>query len=187
VLAHHQLGQAEVEDFHLAHRRQHEVVGLDVAVDHAALEGMLEAQGRLADVVTGVRHRQWALPLEHVGQAQPRHELHDEHVQVARLLRVVGGDDIRVGQLGRGLDLAAEALQGVGVGEYGPVDHLDGNLPVHRSLLRLVDDAHAALAQLAQEAVARVVRELLRHPLRRGGGCHGLTHQAARGAVVPRR
>ena len=55
-------GQAEVEDLDLARIRDHQVVRLDVAVDHALLVGVLQAQGRLADVVARLLHRQRPAP-----------------------------------------------------------------------------------------------------------------------------
>ena len=55
------LGQAEVE--HLDGRlvpfaSEHQVAGLDVAVDQPFLVGVLEPERRLVDEVAGVRHRQ---------------------------------------------------------------------------------------------------------------------------------
>ena len=47
---HGEAGQAEVEDLHLALGREHQVVRLDVAVDHALLVGVLQAQCRLPHV-----------------------------------------------------------------------------------------------------------------------------------------
>jgi len=55
------------------------------------LVSVLQAQRRLANVVAGVRHRQRAFLLHHLRQALAGHELHHQHVQVTRLLGVVGG------------------------------------------------------------------------------------------------
>ena len=63
LLAGH-LGQAEVEhldDRPVALAGEHQVARLDVAVDHAVLVGVLQAQRRLVDEVAGVGHRQRAL------------------------------------------------------------------------------------------------------------------------------
>ena len=43
--------QAEIEDFHAAVRRPHQVVRLEVAVDHALLEGVRKSERRLANVL----------------------------------------------------------------------------------------------------------------------------------------
>src|SRR5262245_48145849 len=66
-----QASRAEVEDFHLALARQHEVLRLDVAVDRAALEGVLQLPRRLAGVVTGVCHGQRTALLDELGEADP--------------------------------------------------------------------------------------------------------------------
>ena len=47
-------GQAHVEDLHRALRVQQQVRRLDVAVDHALVVGVLQAPGRLEDVVDGL-------------------------------------------------------------------------------------------------------------------------------------
>ena len=53
-------------------------------------------------------------------------------------------------QPGRRPGLAAEALQAAGVEQSMPGQHLDGHAPVQGDLLGLVDDAHAAAAQLPE-------------------------------------
>ena len=65
--------------------------------DVSALVGVLESQRHLARVVAGVRHRQWTLLFQHLGQALAGHELHHQHVQFAGLFGVVGRDDVGVG------------------------------------------------------------------------------------------
>src|SRR5690348_6273689 len=50
--------QPKVKYLDLAARVDHEVLRLDVAMDHALLERMLQAQRRLTNEVTGIRHRQ---------------------------------------------------------------------------------------------------------------------------------
>jgi hypothetical protein len=43
--------QSEIEDFHAAVGGQHQVVRLEVAVDHALIEGVLKSERRLANVL----------------------------------------------------------------------------------------------------------------------------------------
>ena len=69
------LGQAEVEnldDVLLAHDRQHQVVGLDVAMDHPFVMGVLQSQGDLLNVERGIGHRQRAALLDHLRQILPQ-------------------------------------------------------------------------------------------------------------------
>ena len=65
----------------------------------------------------------------------------------------VDGDDVRVLQPGRGLGLGAEALQVVVRRQRAGEDHFQGDDAVERSLPGLVDDAHAAAADLGQQLV----------------------------------
>ena len=81
-------------------------------------------------------------------------------------------------------------------GELGRPDHLEGHQPVERGLAGLVDDAHAASAQLAKDLVARDDAfwpvDLRPHfpglswPRRRTGidSCHRLDTQAIHGLLV---
>ena len=61
--------------------------------------------------------------------------------------------DVRVLEVGGGLDLAQEPLGADDRGQLGP-QHLDRDLAVVLEVLGEVDGGHAALAELALEAVA---------------------------------
>ena len=54
--------------------------------------------------------------------------------------------------------------------EDAGIDDLDGDAASHDGLLGLVDDAHAAAAQLTHEAIFAVVGQVRRQTLRRRGG-----------------
>ncbi len=75
-------------------------------------------------------------------------------------MRRIGRDDVRVVEPGRRADLAQEAFRRFRVVEALPVDHLEDFEAVHQFVLRQVDDAHAAAAQLADDLVLRVVAQL---------------------------
>ena len=91
--------------------RQHQVVRLDVAVDHPLLVGVLQAQRRLVDELAGVGHRQRAPRLHQLGQVGPLDVLHREDQQVAHLHRRVGSDHVGMVEPGRRADLAEEAVE----------------------------------------------------------------------------
>ena len=61
--------------------------------------------------------------------------------------------DVGVPEAGRGLDFAEEALGAECGGEFG-AEHLDGDLAVVLEVLGEVDGGHAALAELALDAIA---------------------------------
>ena len=71
-----------------------------------------------------------------------------------RAVLLAGGvdrHDVGVVQLGRRLGLAAEALHRLGRQSQAGGEHLERHLAVERDLPRLVDDAHAAAAELADD------------------------------------
>src|SRR5207302_8291649 len=70
---------------------------------------------------------------------------------VARALGCQDGYDVGVVQLRRRFGFAAEALHGLGRQTQAAGEHLQRHLAVERHLTRLVDDAHAAPAQLPDE------------------------------------
>ena len=71
------------------------------------------------------------------------------------LADLVDRDDARVVEQGDGLGLVPEPAQLVVAGEQAGPDHLEGDGPVERDLAGLVDDAHAAAAQLARGSRSR--------------------------------
>src|SRR5262245_9310927 len=99
----------------------------------------------LANTLTGRRHCKPAAQLHEAGEADAVHKLHDEEVQLARLLGVVGADDVGVVELGSGLDLAAEAFDCRGVAREAAAEDLQRDGPLHDAVLGLVDDSYAAL------------------------------------------
>src|SRR5262245_47125566 len=80
-------------------------------------------------------------------------ELHGVEGGLAVLADLENRHDVRVMQLRRRLRLAAEALQGTSVAREPDRQQLEGDAASQRQLLRLVDDAHAATAQLADNPV----------------------------------
>ena len=87
-------------------------------------------------------------------QAAAVDELQLEERQAVGLADVVDLHDVGVLQAGDGLRLGQEAGGGLGAGMGAGQDHLQGAGAVQADLPGLVDDAHAAAAQLAQDLVA---------------------------------
>ena len=136
---------------------EHQVAGLDVAVDHAVLVGVLQAQGRLVDEVAGVGHRQRPAGLDQLRQVEALDVLHGQDEALAEAEGRVGGDDVGVVELGRGADLAEEAVEHAAAVDEVAADDLEHLLAAHERVLGQVDDAHAAAAQLAEDLVIGVV------------------------------
>ena len=147
-------GQRDAE---VGHQRaavvQQDVLGLDVAVDHPVPVGVVEGGGHLGGQAHRVAHRQLFLPAQPVAQRLAVDERHDVVRGAVHLAAVDQAEDVRVLQRRDGLDLTQEALGADDGGQLG-TQHLDGHLAPVLEVLGEVDRGHAALAQLALEAVA---------------------------------
>ncbi len=84
--------------------------GSDVAVNQPVFVGVLVFGRGVARQAARRRDRQRAGSLQMLGQTDALDVFHDQEVRRPRLVRVVGGHDVRVVQTGGGVDLAAEAL-----------------------------------------------------------------------------
>ena len=144
---------AEVRDLHLATRVQHDVAGLDVAMDHSPGVCGLERLAHIhRDVDRAVRQDAAAAGQE-LGERATLHVLHHDVVHAVVRAGVEHRDDVRVPDARGGLRFAAEALhEPVVVGELRCEDlHGDGSTQ-HR--VRAEEDlGHAAPAELALDAV----------------------------------
>jgi hypothetical protein len=90
---------------------------------------------------------------QHFLEALALDELHGVIVNAVVSADVVDRDDVGVVQPRRRTGLAAEALQADEVRRRLGRQHLQGDVAAQRLLLRFVNDAHAAAAHLAQDAV----------------------------------
>ena len=93
------LGQAEVEDLDglfLILAEQDQVPRLDVAVDHAAIVGMLKSLRRLKAKPTGDRRRERSLLADEFCQIVPLHILHRKNEQVFNSRRRIGPHYVRM-------------------------------------------------------------------------------------------
>ena len=118
--------------------------------------------------------------VQHLVESQPRDELHDVVVQPVLFADAEDRDDVGVVQPGGRLRLALEPLLLPGIAEELPRQHLEGHVSAERDLLGLVDDAHAAAADFAQDAVIAETFRVLDRPPAQGRGRSG---QRARLAV----
>ena len=89
------------------------------------------------------------------GQGPALDELHGVEVDAALAADGEDRDDVRVVQLRRGLGLVLEPLQLARVERGREGQHLQGHAAAQRDLLGLVDDAHAAAADLADGCGSR--------------------------------
>ena len=91
------------------------------------------------------------------------HQLHRQvRVPVLAGAGVEDRCDVRMPQAREGLDLPPEHRAGALPGEGASPDHLERHAATRAVLLRLQDDAHAALAEDSQDAIPGDARELRR-------------------------
>ena len=132
--------------------RDHDVGGLDVAVNDAARVAVVEGLGDLDADVHDLAEAQ-RLVADQAQQGRPADERHDEEERALVAAEVVDRHDRRVIHLGDDLRLALEALLELR-GQVARGDELDGDLAVEQRVARAVDDAHAAAPELPEDLVA---------------------------------
>ena len=168
------LGHAEVHQQRVP-AREHDVVWLDVAVDHPLAVGVGQRVEHVAQDPDGVLQGQLALAREPVPERLALDVRHDVEDGAVGLATVVQRQDRGMLELRRHLDLAQEPLGAERGREIG-AQHLDGDLPVVLQVLREIDRPHPAASQLPLEAVP--VAEGFGEA--RGNAVHGFRVEGAR-------
>ena len=147
---------------------EQDVLGFDVAVEHAARVGVLDRLPYLAGEPERLADLEAAFPLEALPQGLSFDIRHDEEGDVVHGPRVVEWNDMRMGQRRDEFDLPQKPLgAGGNVGEQ----HLHRDEAVMTAVAGQVDDRHPAPAQLAVQ-VDRAGGERFAEP-GRDGGRHG--------------
>ncbi len=149
-LAHRQR-DAEVGDQRGAVLQQ-DVLGLDVAVDHALPVRVVQRARDLPGQPHRLVNRELLLAVQPVAQGLSPHVRHDVEQQAVRAARVVQREDVRVLEVGGDADLVEEPLRADDGREVGPQD-LHGDVALVAQVLAEIDRGHAALAQLPLDAV----------------------------------
>ena len=132
--------------------RDHDVRGLDVAVDDAARVAVVERLGDLDADVDDLAEAQ-RLVADQPEQVRAADERHDEEERALVAAEVVDRDDRGVVHLRDDLRLALEALLELRRVRSSRGDELDRDLAVEHRVPRAVDDAHAAPSELPQDLV----------------------------------
>ena len=141
--------QAEVQELRPA-GRQEDVRGLHVAVDHSLRVQRVERREHLPSQTHGLGQGQGPA-LQPLGERLAVEQLHrdEEPSRVLADLEDLAG--MGVADAGRGAGFTPEALAALFVGLR---DGLQGHAPAEARILGRIDDPHASLSQLVQDAVA---------------------------------
>jgi membrane dipeptidase len=147
------LGDAEVHHADAPLAVEHDVGGLEVAVDDAGGVNGFQPAGRLRHQLQRFAGGQGALA-HALLEADPVHQLHRDPAQAVALAVLVDARHVGIGHLAGQPDLGAEAAHEVLLaGQLGTQD-LQRHRLVQHAVARLVDGAHPAAAQQAQDLVA---------------------------------
>ncbi len=153
-----QLCDPEVE--HLGDRAavrlfEHDVVGLEVAVDHARFVGRVNGRADLSHQGDGAIDRQPPELFELGAQRAAVDELHHEvHPDLGRRSEVVDRHDVRMLEVRDRARLAQKAVRHPRVGEQVVADDLERHGSIERQVGRAVDGAHAASGEERLDPVA---------------------------------
>ena len=140
---------------------EQDVRGLQVAVDDVLLVGEVHRPGQRFHQF-GRRARRLRMPIDERVERAAVHEFEREVRQPVVLADLVDLDDVRVLQPGDGPGFLIEAGELLRAGVPAGENHLEGDEPIQPRLPGLVDDAHAAAAQLREDLVAGNLREFTR-------------------------
>ena len=148
--AHDRASDAEVQDLHDSVAPHHHVLGLDVAVDDAALVGGGECAGDREQPVQALSHRHRGVAHESP-QRHAVHELHREERRPVHLTDVEDGDRVRVVDRRRRAGLAQESRGDVRSSRRR--DDLQSHPAAQVLVASAVDLAHPSLAEQQLDSV----------------------------------
>ena len=153
--------QAEIEEFRLFFRRDHNVRRLDVAMHQTVFVRLGQGRRDLISEIAGPIDRQRAGIADVFLQVLARHVFHNQEAQrgpvlirIDDLARVGGGDDVRMPQMGNNPHLGEEARLQPGILARLHRQHFDGYQMAHVAVFGFEDDRHAARADAVEDAVA---------------------------------
>ena len=149
-------GQAEVEQLD-ARLRQHDVAGLQIAMDDSLPVRLVERVGDLDGEAQRLVERKPA-SAEPFGERLAFEQLHDEVFGLAVVADVVEGADVRVGELRDRLRLPLEALADLGGFERCCGQDLDRDRAVEARVAGAIDLPHSARADRREDLVGAEAR-----------------------------
>jgi len=148
---------AKIQYFDRAIRQQHQIAGLDVAVDQVARVGILERARDLLRHCHDHLYRQFALLCDKRFEIGAGQELDGDEIQARRgvAVRVVHLDDVRVLELRQQLRFTRELFDEIGCGEEVRMEHLERDLTLQDGMPRAVHRGLPTTGDVGEELVSR--------------------------------
>ena len=152
VMIGEKLGEAKIQDFDAAAVGNENVGGLDVAMDDALFVGGVESIGKLDADFNGARNGKGAEGDGFV-EGLAFEQLHGD--EGAAILFFDGVNGANAGMIERGgrAGFAEETFEGLFVAMRGFRKKFQGDTAAELGVFSFVNDAHAAFAELAEDAV----------------------------------
>ena len=143
----------------VARRVDHDVRGLQVAVDDAGIVRLDEAGHDCARDAQHGGHEERPFPLEHRRQVLPVDVRHRDVLDAADLAEIVDADDVLVGHLTSEQQFTLESPLHLGgharIGHHIRPDHLDRDCDAELGIPGLIDGAHTAHTERANDVITR--------------------------------
>ena len=159
-----ELGQAEVEDLDTPTFADHDVGGLQVAMDDSLLVGSGQGVGERHGDVEEPTGEETAFGDEEV-EGLSLDELHRQEVDAVRLLDREHADDAGVVEGGQRPGLALESVEPLGIGRHLRRQHLEGHVAQELRVGGPVDLTHPARADgRGDPVVTEAAADQFRHP-----------------------
>ena len=147
-----ELGQSEVQHFHLATRSHEKIGGFDVAMDNALRVGRVQRVGDLNSELHHLLHLQRPT-LDAMLQGFAFEQFHGDERLAILLADVVNGADVGMIKRRSGLRLALETDEGLRIPGHFLRQELEGNETMQPGIFGFIDHAHPATAELFQNPV----------------------------------
>ena len=139
-------GQAEIHNLGTPGGSEHDIVGLDIAVNDPLLVGGLKSPGQLDGQVQSLGQVEGA-GAKKLPQVRAVDKLHGDEEPSVGFADLMDGGDMRMVQGGRGLRFPLEAGIFPDPAARVGTDELEGNEPFQAGVFGLVDNTHSPFAQ----------------------------------------
>ena len=167
------MNESEINQVHKIFADHQQVRRLHIAVHQPGLVRRIQRCGNLFDHPHGLLRTHRPIALENLVQIDAVDDRHHQIQAPVELTGLVDRDDVRAGQPGRRVGLAAKSLLKALLGSQFRLQQLDGHITAQRGVVGPIDRAHTALTELFEKPIATELHFLCRHRPRSIGGGGG--------------